>query len=97
MKRNIKKFPTWADFKRELMKNSEFVREWKKSESQYRLTRNLIKLRLSHKLSQSQLAKKAKTKQPVISRLETGTVKPSFSLLERIARATNTRLVISFR
>jgi predicted transcriptional regulator len=54
-------------------------------------------LRLSHKLSQSQLAKKAKTKQPVISRLETGTVKPSFSLLERIARATNTRLVISFR
>jgi len=97
MKRSIKKFPTWDSFKKELMKDPEFVKEWEQGESRYQLTRSLIKLRLDRKLSQSELAKKAKTKQPVISRLETGTVKPSFSLLERIARATGTRLVVSFR
>lgn len=97
MKRDPRLLLRWEEYEKKLLTNPELARIAQRYESQFQLSRNLIKLRLGLKLSQSQLAKKAKTKQPVISRLETGTVKPSFSLLERIARATNTRLVVSFR
>ena len=44
----------------------------------------------------ARLAKKAKTKQPVISRIETAAVKPSISLLERLATALDSTLEIKF-
>ena len=47
-------------------------------------------------LIQEELAKRSNTKQPVISRLETGAVKPSISLLERIALALDSTLDIRF-
>jgi len=47
-------------------------------------------------LTQEQLARRMKTTQAVIARLESGRVKPSTRTLERLAAATGTRLRIVF-
>jgi transcriptional regulator with XRE-family HTH domain len=58
----------------------------------------IIELRHSANLTQQQLAKKAKTTQSVIARLESGIDEriPSIDLLARIANASHTKLNISF-
>jgi transcriptional regulator len=53
-------------------------------------------LRKSMKLSQADLAKKMGKSQSTIGRIENGSVKPTISMLEQIAAATDTRLEISF-
>lgn len=52
--------------------------------------------RLYKGLSQEELAKLVKTKQPSIARLESGKELPSVSFLDRIAKALNTFLIIRF-
>ena len=47
-------------------------------------------------MSQAQLARRMKTSQSYIARLEGGKVRPSTSALERFAQATRTRLRIVF-
>lgn len=47
-------------------------------------------------VSQAELAKRAKTSQPAIARLEKGQVSPTVISLDRIARALGAELVIDF-
>jgi len=47
-------------------------------------------------MSQAELARRAKTSQPSIARLEKGQVSPTVISLDRIARALGTELVIDF-
>jgi transcriptional regulator with XRE-family HTH domain len=47
-------------------------------------------------VSQAELARRAKTSQPSIARLEKGQVSPTVISLDRIARALGTELVIDF-
>jgi transcriptional regulator with XRE-family HTH domain len=51
---------------------------------------------LDEGLSQSQLARRMKTSQSYIARIEGGKVRPSTDALERFAQATRTRLRIVF-
>ena len=97
MKRNIKQLTDWTDFDKKLVKNPKLSKDIAKSEARYQLTRSLIKLRLDKKLSQSDLATKIGSKQPAISRLESGNSWPSFSLLQKIATATNSKLTVAFQ
>lgn len=62
------------------------------------IARMTIELRHSAKLTQQQLARKAKTTQSVIARLESGEDEriPSIDLLARIASASHAKLNISF-
>lgn len=96
MKRKVDGLTKWSDFEIKLLKNKQFSRIAKKTEHKYQLARSLIEFRLRKNITQKELAKRAHTKQPVISRLETGTVKPSISLLERIALALDSTLDIRF-
>jgi DNA-binding XRE family transcriptional regulator len=96
MTRNINKLTTLTQFEKKLSQNKAFKRASDSLELQFQLTQKLIKLRLKHQLSQYQLAKKIGSQQPAISRLESGNSKPNFSILERIAKATNTKLEINF-
>ena len=58
---------------------------------------NLITAARLHKgLSQEELAKLVKTKQPSIARLESGKELPSVGFLDRIARALRAVLIIRF-
>ena len=65
-------------------------------EGEFRLARALIEARTAAGLSQSQLAKRMKTSQSYIARIEGGKVRPSTDALERFAQATRTRLRIIF-
>jgi ribosome-binding protein aMBF1 (putative translation factor) len=65
-------------------------------DEEFALIETMIKARLASGLSQTELAKKMKTTQSVIARLESGKVYPSTRTLARLAAATGTRLKISF-
>lgn len=84
------------DLLKEQLKDPEFKKEWDKSEAAYQVGRQLIKSRIEKKMSQRQLAKKAKTTQAVLSRIENMSVSPSVNLLQKIAWALGKKLEISF-
>ena len=62
---------------------------------EFDLARSLIEARTRAGLTQEQLARKMDTTQSVIARLESGRTRPSTKTLEKLARATKTRLKIS--
>ena len=65
-------------------------------EGEFVLARVLIDARARAGLSQAQLAARMHTSQSYIARIEGGRVQPSTAVLERLARATGTRLQIRF-
>lgn len=81
---------------KEQLKKPKFKKEWDALEPQYQVMKELISARLERKVSQRQLAKKAKTTQAVISRLENMSVSPSIGLLQKIAEALGKKLDIKF-
>ncbi len=66
-------------------------------EEEFVLASALIKARGEADMTQEQLAEVMGTTQTVIARLESGRVMPSTRMLERFAKATGTRLRISFK
>lgn len=85
----------WKDVKRELLKDPDVKREFDALETEFQLASSLIERRLAKGMSQRQLANKIGTKQPVISRLESGESKPTLSLLKRVAEALDARVVVT--
>ena len=84
-----------SDFKKHLqeqLKNPEFKQEWDNLELRYAVIKQLIKLRNTYNLSQTQLAKKIGTTQAVINRIENGTTNIGIDFLEKIARAFNKKV-----
>lgn len=79
------------------LRNPAFRKVWETSEPEYLLARQLIDKRLKKKLTQRALARKVKTTQAVISRIETMEANPSLGLLKRIANVLNTKLALNFR
>jgi ribosome-binding protein aMBF1 (putative translation factor) len=65
-------------------------------EGEFQLASQMIEARGRAGLTQEQLATKMKTTRTVISRLESGRMKPSTRTLERYARATGHKLKITF-
>jgi ribosome-binding protein aMBF1 (putative translation factor) len=64
-------------------------------EEEFQLARQLIGARARAGLTQEQLAARMKTTRTVISRLESGRMKPSTRTLERYAKATGHKLRIT--
>lgn len=54
------------------LEEPEFAAAWKETELEYLVARNIIKQRKALGLTQNELAKRLKTKQSVISRIESG-------------------------
>lgn len=82
----------WEEVKKELLQDPAVRREYEKSRPQYELTRELIKARLSKKLTQQQLANKVGVKQAYIARLESGDANPTVGNLNRVANVLGKRL-----
>jgi ribosome-binding protein aMBF1 (putative translation factor) len=78
------------------MKNPKYKTEYAALEKEFQLARTLIEARTRAGLSQTQLARRMKTSQSYVARIESGQVKPSTAALERLAKATGSRLKISF-
>ena len=84
------------DLQRRWSKDDDYKAAYDGLEGEFRLARALIEARTAAGLSQSQLARRMKTSQSYIARIEGGKVRPSTDALERFAQATRTRLRIIF-
>ena len=89
------KWLTHEEFKKELLSDSKVKKAYDALETEFQIARQIIDARLKTGMTQSALAKKANTAQAVISRLEGMNSKPSISLLEKVARALNTKIELS--
>lgn len=92
-----KKWITHEKLRASLMKDSKFRREYDNLEPEFQIARQIIGARIKRKMSQEELAKRVGTGQAVISRLEGMNAKPSISLLERVARALNTKINVTIQ
>ena len=78
------------------MKDPAYRREYDALEAEFALAAALVRARADAGLTQEDLAERMGTKQEVIARWEGGKVMPSTRTLARLAKATGTRLQISF-
>jgi len=84
------------DLHKKLMKDPAYRKEYDALEEEFALIAAVAKARARAGLSQAQLAKRMKTTQSTIARLESGRGKPSTRTLTRFAKATGHKLKISF-
>jgi transcriptional regulator with XRE-family HTH domain len=84
------------DLHKAWLKDPKYRAEYEALEEEFQLARTLIEARTRAGLSQTQLARRMKTSQSYIARLESGKVRPSTDALERFAAATGSRLRIIF-
>ena len=78
------------------MKDPEYRKEYDALEEEFALAAEVAKARGRAGLSQAELARRMKTTQSTIARLESGRGRPSTRTLDRFAKATGHRLRISF-
>jgi ribosome-binding protein aMBF1 (putative translation factor) len=78
------------------MKDPDYRREYDALEEEFSLIGALIEARTRAGLTQAEVARRMKTTQATIARLESGGTRPSTRTLHRFAEATGTRLKISF-
>ena len=78
------------------LRDDDYRREYDALEEEFALASALIAARSRAGLTQEELAVKMDTSQSAIARMESGRVIPSGSTLKRFARATGTRLRITF-
>ena len=81
---------------RKWLKDPEFKAGYDALEEEFALASLLIEARTRANLTQAELASKMGTSQSTIARLESGKAAPSVSTSRRLAKATGTRLEISF-
>ena len=74
----------------------EYRAAYEALEEEFSLAAAMIAARSHAGLSQKELAERMGTAQSTIARLEGGKARPSTATLEKLARATGTRLRISF-
>lgn len=82
------------EYHEEQMRDPEFATAYRALEPEFQVAREVIRLRLERGLSQEELAKKAGTGQPNISRLERATINPSLRFLQKVAGALGTEIEI---
>jgi transcriptional regulator with XRE-family HTH domain len=84
------------DLHKKWAKDKDYGRAYEELRPEFDIARAVIDARVRAGLTQEQLARRMKTTQSAIARLEGGRVRPSTQTLERLAAATGTRLRISF-
>ena len=77
-------------------KDPKYVAAYNALDEEFALASAMIKARADADMTQEQVATAMGTTQAVIARLESGKVLPSTRTLERFAKATRTRLRITF-
>jgi ribosome-binding protein aMBF1 (putative translation factor) len=84
------------DLHNKWMRDPEYRKEYEALEEEFALAAEVAKARSRAGLSQAELARRMKTTQSTIARLESGRGRPSTRTLDRFAKATGHRLKISF-
>ena len=79
------------------LKNPKIRAEYDKLEPQFAPIEAILEARVKKGLTQEALARKIKTKQSAIARLESGNANPSIGFLQKLAEALGKKLVIQFK
>ncbi|OGD95993.1 transcriptional regulator [Candidatus Curtissbacteria bacterium RIFCSPLOWO2_01_FULL_37_9] len=87
----------WKVLKKELLKDPKVKAEYDKLQPKFAAVSALIEARIKKGLTQEALAKKIKTKQSAIARIESGNANPSIGFLQKLAEALGKKLVIQFK
>jgi transcriptional regulator with XRE-family HTH domain len=85
-----------VDMHERWMKKPKYRQAYEALEDEFALASVVIEARNNAGLTQQQLARKMRTTQPAIARLESGRGRPSMRTLARLADATGTRLRVTF-
>ena len=85
-----------SDLHQDWMRDPDYQAAYDALDEEFTLAAALIKARGRAGLTQEELAQRMETTQSVIARLEGGRVMPTTRTLEKIAKATGSRLKISF-
>jgi len=80
----------------EQLKNAKVKKYYDEYGKQLEVAYQILRLRKQKNISQSQLAKRLKTKQSNIARIEAGKQNLSIQTLNSIARALNSDLTVNF-
>jgi transcriptional regulator with XRE-family HTH domain len=84
------------DLHNQWLQNADYRAAYDTLEDEFALAAALIEARSRAGLTQGELAKRMHTTQSVVARLEGGHIMPTTRTLEKIAKATGSRLKISF-
>ena len=87
---------TFEEYKKQQMKDPEFVKEYEAIQPEMDVIRAIVNARTSQNLTQNELAKRTGINQADISKLENGTRNPSINLLKRLAEGMGMNLKIEF-
>jgi ribosome-binding protein aMBF1 (putative translation factor) len=85
-----------SEMHKKWMRETSYRKAYDALEGEFALAKAVIHARSRAGLTQQELARKMGTTQPVVARLEGGQTRPSIRTLERLAKATGSRLLISF-
>jgi ribosome-binding protein aMBF1 (putative translation factor) len=85
------------DLHKTWMKDAAYRKEYDALEEEFTVMAAIAKARRRAGLSQAELARRMKTTQSTVARLESGRGQPSTRTLVRFAKATGHRLKISFQ
>ena len=85
-----------SDLHKEWMKEPTYQKAYAALDEEFVLASAAMDVRSRAGLTQEALARRMGTTQPVVARLEGGRVRPSMRTLDRLAKATGSRLVIRF-
>ena len=85
---------TLQDLKKQALSNRAVKTEYDKLENEFNLIDQLLNMRKTAGLTQSEVAEKMMTQKSNISRLEKGNANPSWSTLSKYARACGFELVL---
>ncbi len=88
-----------ADFEvflKKSLKDPKLKAEFDKLQPEFAAIEAMLRARVEKGLRQQDLARRMKTKQSVISRVEAGKTSPTVSFLQRLAQALDSRLEIRF-
>ncbi len=88
---------SYTTIKRQFLKDKKISQAYKEIGPEFALVQAIIEKRIKKGLTQIELARKLKTKQSAISRLESGTYNPSLAFLVKAAKALDARVVVSFQ
>jgi predicted transcriptional regulator len=89
---------TFQEYKKAAFeKDSALKAEYDALAPQYDLIKEVISARIEQNISQTELARRAGTKQSNISRFESGNYNPSLAFLNKIATALGKELSVSMQ
>jgi len=95
-KEKIRKARDFQDYLAQKLRNTQFKKHYEEYGKQLEIAYQILQLRKKEKLSQIELAKRLKTSQSDVARMEGGKQNFSTNTLEKIASALHRKLKIEF-